>query len=124
MSDEQKESQSKEQFRVVIDNKANEALCRMVAKINDGFSAGAISKSDLANYIFSEFEELLNDSRIKEIRKLYFDEKKALEALMRKASGGDGLPQDLRAALLNHCGFQETKRASKRSQEEKVLEAK
>lgn len=118
MESEKTDVQPKEQFRVVIDLVANESIGRMLQRINEGFGAGTVSRSQLANYLFHAFEKQLDEATIGEIRALYFDEMKALESLIRKASEGSPLPSEFREILLSHCGFDAKKKRAKKPQTE------
>ncbi len=92
----------KEQFRVVIDREANDALEAFVGRLNSDPLATKLSKSDVANYLLQCIDRHLKESEIAEIRAIHFDPKKALEGLLR---AGDDLPQNLREAVLKHCGI-------------------
>lgn len=105
MNQERPEAQTKEQFRVVINREANESLEAFVGTLTDGNESSKITKSDLANYIFCRLERFLGAVEISEIRSIYFDAKKALEGILKGAGGGDELPEELRQALLKHCGI-------------------
>ena len=118
MKSDKVDLQPKEQFRVVINREANEAVEAFVAKLSQDGDSWKVSKSDLANYLFSSLESLLSDSHIAEIRARYFDAKKALEGILKGAGSGEELPQNLRDALLKHCGIKpatKEKRAKKLS---------
>lgn len=105
MNQEKSELQAKEQFRVVINREANDALEAFVLDVNSGGDSTQISKSDLANYIFMNLKDLINSGSIDEIRALYFDAKKALEGILKGATKGKDLPENLRDAILKHCGI-------------------
>jgi len=110
MNQEKPESQSKEQFRVVINREANEALEAFVVQVNAGGETFKVAKSDLANYVFSHLNDLLNANAVAEIRAIYFDAKKALEGILKGSTDGSDLPQELREALLKHCGIKSSAR--------------
>lgn len=105
MNQEKSEHQPKEQFRVVINREANEALEAFLAKLADSDESMKVTRSDVANYIFGRLEEIIGESKILEIRALYFDAKKALEVILKGASTSDELPDELRQALLRHYGI-------------------
>lgn len=118
MNSKTSEVQVKEQFRVVIDREANEALETFVLHVNGSGENSRITKSELANYVFKNMDVFLDDADIVAMRALYFDPKKALEGILKGATSGDGLPDDLREALLKHCGIKpatKEKRAKKLS---------
>jgi len=105
MNQDKSERQPKEQFRVVINRESNEALEKFVETLADGSESSKISKSDLANYVFCRIERFLGATEISEIRSIFFDAKKALESILKEANGSDELPDELRQALLKHCGI-------------------
>lgn len=107
-------------FRVVITREANMLLEQMVAEICKGFGCD-ITKSDVANYVFSNLQKLLSESDIKLIRGLHFDDKKVLGTLLK---GEDDLPDDLRRALRAHYGLSEKeKKRTVRAQSELSTES-
>ena len=105
MNSEKPEVQPKEQFRVVISREANEAIEAFIEKLASGSDSSKITKSDLANYIFTSVGIILNESHISEIRARYFDAKKALEGILKGATSCDDIPHNLREAVLKHCGI-------------------
>lgn len=113
MKDEIQKPQPKEQFRVVIDREANDALENIVAKLNQEPGAHKLSKSDVANFVLQRIEEMLGEAEIADIRATYFDPKIALEGILKN---GNSLPEEIENALLKHCGIKPTtkeKRAKK-----------
>ncbi|MGE3974761.1 MAG: hypothetical protein AB7F59_09580 [Bdellovibrionales bacterium] len=102
-------------FRVIINKSSNVALESVVAKVGDGFDAGTITKSDIANYIFSNLEKFFTDNDTKAMRNLHFDDKKVLSVMLRGAEDSNALPEEIRKALREHYGIvdKERKRNSK-----------
>lgn len=94
-----KNSGSQNQFRLVLGREAIEALEASVLVVNDGFLAGSVSKSDLATYLFKNASRFLKPGEIIKIRNEFFDERKALEDLIRKSSESGQLPEELRKLL-------------------------
>ena len=76
---------------------------------------GIITKSDLANFIFQNLENLLSDADYKKIRSLHFDDKKVLNDLLRKSDSANDLPEEIKRAIREHYGLAEKdkKRSSK-----------
>lgn len=105
MNQEKSEHQPKEQFRVVINREANEAIEKFAEALAQGNDSSKITKSDLANYVFCRLERFLGAPEISEIRSIFFDAKKALESILKGTGSGDELPQELREVLLKHCGI-------------------
>lgn len=64
---------------------ADEALNRMVARVNDGFSGGKASRHSLLSWILIRFESNSFDSCLPQIRADHFDELMHLEELLQKA---------------------------------------
>ena len=92
----------REQFRVVITVEANKAIEEIAIKVNEGFEAGAVSKSDIANYIFLNLSKSISDGDIKNLRTIHFDDKKVLSTLLRDESE---LPDDLKKAVRAYYGI-------------------
>jgi hypothetical protein len=105
MNQEKPDTQTKEQFRVVINREANASLEAFVDTLADGNESSKITKSDLANYVFSRLKRFLGATEISEIRSIFFDAKKALEGILKEAGSADEIPEELRQVLLKHCGI-------------------
>ncbi|MDY0040540.1 MAG: hypothetical protein RBS57_09535 [Desulforhabdus sp.] len=107
-------SEDQEQHRVVISKDGNMALEEAVARCTSDFKLGAISKSDIANYIFLNLTKVFSDSDVKALRAAHFDEKKVLGSILRN---DDDLPEELRKAIRAHYGIgeREKKRTAKQS---------
>lgn len=101
---QKRNAEDKEQFRVVISREANESLEQCVAKANKGLEGGAVTRTDLAIYIFSNLSKLLTDADYKALRAIHFDEKKVLGSILKSE---EELPEDLRRALREHYGIAE-----------------
>lgn len=98
-------TENSEQFRVVITRFANAGLESAVTKINSGFEGGVVSRSDIANFLFTNLERLMSESDIKILRSQHFDEKKVLQSMLK--SEGD-LPEDVRRVLREHFGVSDS----------------
>ena len=62
-----------------------QAMDRMVAKINDGFSAGRVTKHDLVSSAVLYFEKSCFQEFIERIRLDHFDQVAYLESVLRQA---------------------------------------
>jgi hypothetical protein len=104
-----------DQFRVVINKDANSFLDEFTRKVGDGFEAGTITKSDIANYVFKNLERYLSESDIKAMRALHFDERKVLSSILKRASEQNEIPEEIKKAIREHYGVydKEKKRSSK-----------
>lgn len=98
---------AQEQFRIVINREANDHLEGTVAKVCRGFEAGAVTRTDLANYIFCNLSKFLSDADYKALRALHFDEKKVLSSIIKSE---DELPEEIRKALRDYYGLAEPNR--------------
>lgn len=105
-----------EQFRVVITREANDCLGEAASKVNLGFEAGAVSRSDIANYVFKNLSRHFNDADVKALRTLHFDDKKVLGSILKS---DEALPEEIRRALREHYGIseKEKKRTLRAAQE-------
>lgn len=104
-----------EVYRVVISKESNDSLEAALSRCSDGFDSGAITKSDVANYVFQNLTKFFSDSDVKALRAAHFDEKKVLGSLLRN---DDDLPEELRKAIRAHYGISEKeKKRSNRSVE-------
>lgn len=103
-------------FRVVISKESNEALESAVSRCADGFDSGAITKSDIANYIFQNMGKFFSETDVKNIRAAHFDEKKVLGSILRTDTD---LPEELKKAIRAHYGIpdKEKKRTSRAAAE-------
>jgi len=110
-----RKSYPEEVYRVVISKDSNDNLEQLAAKVSDGYPAGEISKSDVANYIFSALDKFISEADIKLLRSLYFDEKKVLATMLRRSVQDDELPEVIKRAVREHHGLldREKKRAPK-----------
>jgi hypothetical protein len=94
-------SDPQEQFRVVITKEANDGLQAATDRIG---AHCAVSRSDVANYVFLNLARMLVDADIKALRALHFDEKRMLGAL---AKSENELPEEIRRAIREHYGVVE-----------------
>lgn len=94
---EKKKVQS--QFRLVLGKEAVDALDDLVDFVNTGFVAGEVARADLAGYLFRNAKRLLSKGELTKIRTEFFDERKALENLIRDSEATGKLPDDIRRIL-------------------------
>lgn len=87
------------QFRLVLGKEGMDALDEAVRFVNDGFEAGKVEKGDLATYLFKHASRLIGKAELIRIRNLFFDEKLALENLIRKSETSGKLPEEIRKLL-------------------------
>jgi hypothetical protein len=85
--------------RVIISNEAGSSLDELLARVNDQFEAGKVSRPQLVSWILRRFAEACGESEIKEIRAAHFDRIAYLEALLKRAKETGTLPEELSALL-------------------------
>jgi len=92
---QKKSKREQSQFRLVLGKDAIEALEQMVSVVNTGFTAGQVSKVDLATYLFKSAHRFLKKAEVLKIRNEFFDERIALKNLIRDSETSGKLPDDL-----------------------------
>jgi hypothetical protein len=95
---------------------ADDALCRIIERINDGFSAGKVSRMQALSWLILYNEQNLSDSVILQIRADHYDEITMLEAILRQAKTAGKLPQELRGFLHKQMGLEETMKKKSKKQ--------
>ena len=88
--------------KIATSESSNDALERMLSKINDGYQGGRVSKVELVSWIVLHFEKSSFPDRIDDIRADHFDEMAYLESLLEqmKAASRTGQKELNVAALL------------------------
>ena len=106
---------------------ADHALDRVLAKVNDGFTGGRVTKNDLASWILIHFEQHM-DSSIEKIRKDHFDQVAYLESVVkemkRAKKAGESKPDiaTLLAPIATEIKSISARKKLRSEQEEKVAE--
>ena len=105
VKEEKKGKEGQTQFRLVLTKDSMEALDVVVGLVNEGFTAGLVSRSDLAGYLFKNASRSLSKAELVKVRAAFFDERKALEHLIRESESTGKLPEELRKLLKNQYRF-------------------
>ena len=114
-------NENQEQYRVVINKEASECLEKMLAKVTDGFDAGSVNKSDVANWLILNAAITFGDSDVKTIQKLHFDERKILGAILKNSKSENKIPESVKKAIREHFGLTEsTKRKTQDKNREEL----
>ena len=101
-----KKRKIQEQFRVILGNKANESLERIVHKVNDNFYCGTITKSNVIDWLLMKLNGSIFPADVRNLRELHVDEKKMLQELLKESTTTDeSLPANIQDALRKHFGF-------------------
>ena len=111
------ERENQEQYRVVINKDASNILEKMLARVTEGFEAGSVSKSDLANWLIANSQESFGDAEVKTIRQLHFDERKILASMLKESKDENNIPENLKRAIREHFGLAETKKRASKDKE-------
>lgn len=93
------ETKTQTQFRVVVGKDASDALDGVVAIVNEGFTSGSVSRTDLASYLFKNAKRFIGKTELERIRNEFFDERLALEKLLRSSTTSGKLPDEIRKLL-------------------------
>jgi len=101
--------------RVVINKEANRVLEDFIKKVSMDDESMQVTKSDVANYVFVRLNNLINETDIKNLKTLKFDEKKVLQKLLRGVQDSSELPEEIKKVLRDYCGIsdKDKKRHSK-----------
>jgi hypothetical protein len=101
------------QYRVVINKESNLELEKLVAKIKVDSETVEVTKSDIANYIFCNLNKVLSEADIKQLKNIYFDERKVLQNLLKQSQDGAELPLEIKKMVRDFYGL--TDREKKRN---------
>lgn len=113
------EKEGKELFRVVINPEANMVLENVLKKVNEGFEAGTVTKSDIANFIFQNIDKYFSENDIRNLRTQHFDDKKVLSNILKNEND---LPEELKKAIRIFYGVDKDKKRPTKPVENKKLE--
>lgn len=81
--------------KIAISKEADSALVEIIAKVSDGFDGARVVKQDVASHIILEFFKSNDETDIFSIRKLFFDTKAMLRAVLKKAEETGYIPDDV-----------------------------
>ena len=110
-----------ETIKATISKRAGNAVMDLVARVNEGFEGGHVSRQDLMSWILTRFAEDCGDQDIRAIRAEHFDEIALLELCLRKSKQSGHLPPELRKLLLAQAGMDDaTKKSAKKAIDTKV----
>jgi hypothetical protein len=93
--------------RLSATKEGDEALDRIVERLNDGFTGGKVSRMQALSFLLMRQAEDLSDALIQEVRAAFFDEVTLLESILRQAKATGKVPVELRGLLLKQAGFDE-----------------
>ena len=96
--------------RITVSKEAQNTLGTITDRINDGFNAGKVNKTQMANWILKCFLNDLNEAQIKEIRAEHFDEVAMLENILKQAKESGKVPTDFKSLLQKQFGLDEPKK--------------
>lgn len=90
---------SEEIVKITVTKEAGEKLSSILAKVNEGFEAGRITRQDIASWILIRFEKSFGENEIQQIRKEFFSEKVLLETILKRVKSSGEFPEFLRDVL-------------------------
>ena len=85
--------------KITVTKEAGNRLNEILAKVNEGFDAGKVTRQDVASWMIERFEKSLSENEIQTIRKEFFSETVLLESILKKAKSTGDVPEFLRDAL-------------------------
>lgn len=98
---EQIKTENKEEniVRITITKDAEKELDQAVVEVNDGFTAGRVSKQDLASWLVTNFKELCGGDYVEKVRADFFNELARFKSLLKLAQQSGGLTPEIKKAL-------------------------
>lgn len=86
-------------LRITITKEADKELEKLVVEVNDGFTAGRVSKQDVASWFFMNFKELCDNDYVDKIRTDFFNELARFRNLFKLAQQSGRITPEIRKAL-------------------------
>lgn len=86
-------------LKITVTKEAGEKLNAVLAKVNEGFEAGKVTRQDVASWIVLRFEKSFGENDIQQIRKEFFSEKVLLETILKRVKSSGEVPEFLRDVL-------------------------
>jgi len=97
--DLKQESKDDNILRITVTKEADRELEQVVAEINNGFTAGRVSKQDVASWFLMNFKELCDCDYVGKIRADFFNELTRFKNLLKLAQQAGGLTPEIRKEL-------------------------
>ena len=94
--------------KVTISRKAELVTAELIARVNDGFEGGRVSRQDLISWVLAKFADGCTDLEIRAIRSDHFDEIALLELCLKKSKLSGSLPPELKKLLLAQAGMDDS----------------
>lgn len=92
-------------YRLTVARDAEEAVKSIVERVNNGFLAGTITRSEATSWLLVRCAQSLTEQDIREIRAAHFDEVAMLEALLKQAKDTGEVAPELRSLLQKQMGL-------------------
>lgn len=97
--DKKESNNEQNNIRIFITKQSESVLNDITDAVNEGFEAGRVSRSDVANHIIMKFKGDLNESSIQLIRNEHFSLVTHMERLLKKIKNGEKVPQSIVDAI-------------------------
>ncbi|UYL09866.1 hypothetical protein B9G69_004665 [Bdellovibrio sp. SKB1291214] len=91
--------------KITITKQAEEAVSQIVARVNEGFDAGRVTRQDVASWVLTRFNETCGDGDVHQIRAEFFNEIALLENILKKAKLSGSVPEELKLALMGQANI-------------------
>ena len=90
-------------IRVIVSQEALISLSRLIDRVNSGFEAGRVTRTQLLNWVVQKYAETTGEDEIQAIRNAHFDRLAYLEALIKRAKDTGKFPDELNSLLPPTC---------------------
>jgi len=101
---EEGNNKTEEVYRVTVTKVADEALTKIVDRINNGFEGGKVNRAEAVAWIVINFLKNISEPVLQEIRLEHFDEMALLASMFKKAKKTGKVPAELKGLLLRQVG--------------------
>ncbi len=101
--------------KITITKESEEAVSRIVKRVNDGFEGGRVNRQDVTSFLLVRACKDFPDDEISVIRNQFTSDIALLEAAMKKYKETGEMSPMLREILMNQIGLGAAPKKSKKS---------
>ena len=117
---EDKKQKEKTEIQITVNVAAEMRVAVLVAKVNDGFDHGRVSRKDLASYLLIKACDEFTHDDIAKVRSLVLTDVILLEHLLRAARETGSIPTELREMLWKNINLTPSAKKSKKAGQVRV----
>ena len=104
------EKKAEDTYRISISKAAEKAVLDVMEKVNQGFTAGQVNRSQLASWVLLKFADGASGEDIRAIRMDHVNELALLEYYFREAKESGKLQPEVRDLIRRLAGIDDTQR--------------